>query len=80
MQSRLLLNGEFTGPRTAEGDSLMVRKHFISYYAQRVQISLMWNFARNAEIEWSFRADTPYGRMAFNMMREYNERFKTVTE
>ena len=72
--------GEFTGPRTAEGDSLMVRKHFISYYAQRVQISLMWNYALKGDIEWSFKADTPYGSMAFNLMREYNERFKTVTE
>lgn len=72
--------GEFTGPKTAEGDSLKVRKHFISYYAQRVQISLMWNYALKGDIEWSFKADTPYGRMAFNLMREYNERFKTVKE
>ncbi len=72
--------GEFTGPKTAEGDSLKVRKHFISYYAQRVQISLMWNYALKGDIEWSFKADTPYGSMAFNLMREYNERFKTVTE
>lgn len=72
--------GEFTGPKTAGGDSLMVRRHFISYYAQRVQISLMWNYALKGDIEWSFKADTPYGRMAFNLMREYNERFKTLTE
>lgn len=72
--------GEFTGPATAKGDSLMIRRHFISYYAQRVQISLMWNYALKGDIEWSFRADTPYGNMAFNLMREYNERFKTVKE
>ncbi|MBR5034161.1 MAG: cellulase family glycosylhydrolase [Bacteroidales bacterium] len=72
--------GEFTGPATAKGDSLMIRKHFISYYAQRVQVSLMWNYALKGDIEWSFKADTPYGNMAFNLMREYNERFKTVTE
>ena len=72
--------GEFTGPKTAGGDSLMVREHFIAYYAQRVQISLMWNYALKGDIEWSFKADTPYGNMAFNLMREYNERFKTVTE
>lgn len=72
--------GEFTGPKTAGGDSLMVRRHFISHYAQRVQISLMWNYALKGDIEWSFRADTPYGSMAFNLMREYNERFKTLTE
>lgn len=72
--------GEFTGPKTAAGDSLMVRKHYISYFAQRVQISLIWNYALKGDIEWSFKADTPYGNMAFNLMREYNERFKTVTE
>ena len=72
--------GEFTGPKTAAGDSLMVRKHLIAYYAQKVQISLMWNYAYRAEIEYSFRHDTPYGNMAFNMMREYNEKFKTVSE
>lgn len=72
--------GEYTGPKTANGDSLMIRRHLIAYYAQRVQISLMWNYALKADIEYSFRADTPYGNMAFNLMREYNERFKTVTE
>ena len=74
--------GEFTGPSCSDamGDSLKVRKHFISYYAQRVQVSLMWNYALNGDIEASFKADHPYGRMAFNMMREYNERFKTVVE
>ena len=74
--------GEFTGPSCSDamGDSLKVRKHFISYYAQRVQISMMWNFALKGDIVSSFSADSPNGRMAFNMMREYNERFKTVTE
>ena len=72
--------GEFTGPATAKGDSLMIRRHLISYYAQRVQISLMWNYALKADIEYSFRSGTPYGNMAFNLMREYNERFKTVSE
>lgn len=72
--------GEFTGPKTAEGDSLKIRRHLIAYFAQRVQISLMWNYALKGDIEWSFKADTPYGNMAFNLMREYNERFKTVSE
>lgn len=72
--------GEFTGPKTAQGDSLMIRKHLIAYYAQRVQVSLMWNYAYKADIEYSFKHDTPYGNMAFNMMREYNEKFKTVSE
>lgn len=72
--------GEFTGPKTASGDSLMVRKHLIAYFAQRVQLSLMWNYALKGDIEYSFKADTPYGNMAFNLMREYNEKFRTVTE
>ncbi len=72
--------GEYTGPASAKGDSLMIRRHLITYYAQRVQISLMWNYALRGDIEWSFRADTPYGDMAFNLMREYNERFKTASE
>ncbi len=72
--------GEFTGPKTANGDSLMIRKHLIAYYAQRVQVSLMWNYAYKADIEYSFKHDSPFGNMAFNMMREYNERFKTVSE
>lgn len=72
--------GEFTGPPTAKGDSLEVRRHLIAFYANKVQISLMWNYALKADIEWSFKADTPYGNMAFNLMREYNERYKTVKE
>ncbi len=72
--------GEFTGPNTASGDSLTVRRHFIAYYAQKVQLSLMWNYALRADIEYSFKADTPYGNMAFNLMREFNERFKTISE
>jgi len=72
--------GEFTGPKTAKGDSLMVRRHLIAYYAQKVQISLMWNYALKGDIEYSFAADTPYGNLAFNLMREYNEYFKTLSE
>uniref|UniRef100_A0A9X9ZA85 Glycoside Hydrolase Family 5 Endo-mannanase n=2 Tax=metagenome TaxID=256318 RepID=A0A9X9ZA85_9ZZZZ len=72
--------GEFTGPKTAQGDSLVVRRHYITYYAQKVQISLIWNYALKGNIEWSFKADTPYGNMAFNLMREYNELFSTLSE
>ena len=74
--------GEFTGPSCSDalGDSLKVRRHFISYFAQRVQVSMMWNFALKGDTVSSFSADTPNGRIAFNLMREYNERFKTVVE
>lgn len=72
--------GEFTGPKTASGDSLMIHRHFMAYYAQRVQLSLMWNYAFRGDVEYSFKADTPYGNMAFRMMREYNEKFKTISE
>lgn len=72
--------GEFTGPATAKGDSLTVRRHYISYFAQRVQVSLIWNYALRGDIEWSFKADSPYGRMAFNLMREYNGHFDTLAQ
>lgn len=74
--------GEFTGPSCSDalGDSLKVRRHFISYFAQRVQVSMMWNYALNGDIVSSFSADSPNGRIAFNLMREYNERFKSVVE
>ncbi len=72
--------GEFTGPVTAEGDSLTVRRHLIAYFAQRVQLSLMWNYALKGDIEYSFKADSPYGRMAFNLMREYNDHYRTLSE
>lgn len=70
--------GEFTGPKTAHGDSLMVKKHYTSYLSQKVQISLIWNYALRGEIEWSFKAGTEYGDMAFKYMRKYNELFKSI--
>ena len=71
--------GEFTGPKTAKGDSLMVKRHYASYYAQKVQLSMIWNYALNGDIEWSFKAGTDYGNMAFNYMRSYNDKFKALS-
>lgn len=70
--------GEFTGPKTAHGDSLMVKKHYTAYLSQKVQVSLIWNYALRGEIEWSFKAGTEYGDMAFKYMRKYNELFKAI--
>ena len=70
--------GEFTGPKTANGDSTIVKKHYASYLSQKVQLSLIWNYALRGEIEWSFKAGTEYGDMAFKYMRKYNELFKDI--
>lgn len=71
--------GEFTGPKTASGDSAVVKRHFSAYYAQKIQLSLIWNYALRGEIEWSFKAGTEYGDMAFKLMRRYNEMFRNMT-
>ena len=70
--------GEFTGPKTANGDSTIIKKHYASYLSQKVQLSLIWNYALRGEIEWSFKAGTEYGDMAFKYMRKYNELFKDI--
>ncbi|MGN1216295.1 MAG: hypothetical protein ACI4TJ_08615 [Candidatus Cryptobacteroides sp.] len=70
--------GEFTGPATAHGDSTMIKKHYATYLSQKVQVSLIWNYALRGEIEWSFKADTEYGDMAFRLMRKYNDLFRTI--
>lgn len=70
--------GEFTGPATAHGDSTMVKKHYATYLSQKVQLSLIWNYALKGEIEWSFKADSEYGDMAFRYMRKYNDLFRTI--
>lgn len=73
--------GEFTGPKTARGDSSMVKKHYAAQYAQKVQLSLLWNYALRGDIEWSFKADSDEGRMAFKFMRRYNDMYaKMETE
>ena len=70
--------GEFTGQKTANGDSTIIKKHYASYLSQKVQLSLIWNYALRGEIEWSFKAGTEYGDMAFKYMRKYNELFKDI--
>ncbi|MBQ6287316.1 MAG: hypothetical protein IJK73_06650 [Bacteroidales bacterium] len=69
--------GEFTGPKTAHGDSILVKKHYTAYYSQRVQLSLIWNYALRGNIEWSFK-EGDYDDFAFKYMRAYNERFKSI--
>lgn len=70
--------GEFTGPATAKGDSTMVKKHYAAQYSQKIQLSLIWNYALRGEIEWSFKAGTDYGDMAFGLMRRYNALLKEM--
>ncbi len=70
--------GEFTGPATARGDSLTVKKHYSAYLSQKVQLSLIWNYALRGEIEWSFKAGTDYGDMAFGYIRKYNNLYRNM--
>ena len=70
--------GEFTGPKTANGDSLTVKRHYTAYLSQKVQLSLIWNYALRGEIEWSFKAGTEYGDMAFKYMRKYNDMYRKI--
>ena len=70
--------GEFTGPKTASGDSLKVKRHYTAYLSQKVQLSLIWNYALRGEIEWSFKAGTEYGDMAFKYMRKYNDLYRKI--
>ncbi|MGN0202390.1 MAG: hypothetical protein ACI399_05735 [Candidatus Cryptobacteroides sp.] len=75
---KLYYVGEFTGPMTARGDSSIVKNHYAAYLSQKVQLSLIWNYALKGDIEWSFKAGTEYGDMAFRNIRKYNELFKTM--
>ncbi len=70
--------GEFTGPASARGDSLVLKKHYTTYLSQKVQLSLIWNYALRGEIEWSFKADTDYGDMAFGYMRKNNGLYRKM--
>jgi hypothetical protein len=70
--------GEFTGPATAVGDSVKVKKHYAAQYAQKIQLSLIWNYAYKGDIEYSFKAGTLNGDMAFELMRRYNNLFKKM--
>lgn len=70
--------GEFTGPRGA--DEALMRKNFNIYLDQKVQLSLVWNYALRGDVEHSFSAGGDYGKLAFSLMREYNEKFAKLTE
>jgi len=48
------------------------------HLSQKVQLSLIWNYALKGDIEWSFKAGTEYGNMAFGFMRRYNNKFKEI--
>lgn len=69
--------GEFTGPKTAGGDSTIVKKHYIAHLAQKIQLSLIWNYALHGDIEWSFK-EGDYDDIAFKYMRNFNGRFKSM--
>lgn len=75
MNGKVYYVGEFTGPRTAMGDSTLVKSHYDAYFNQRIQLSLVWNFALHGEIEWSFK-EGDFDDIAFRYTRELNERFK----
>ena len=48
------------------------------HLSQKVQLSLIWNYPLKGDIEWSFKAGTEYGNMAFGFMRSYNNKFKEI--
>jgi hypothetical protein len=70
--------GEFTGPGSASNDTVAVKKHYTTYYSQKVQISLIWNYALKGDTEYSFKAGTPGGEMVFRQMRNFNQKFKEM--
>jgi len=70
--------GEFTGPKSASGDSSKVKSHFSTYYSQKVQLSLIWNYALRGNIEYSFKAKD-YDGVAFSLIRRYNNNFKKMS-
>lgn len=65
--------GEFTGPSDASSD--VVKSHYDTYYNLEVQLSLIWNYSLNGDIEHSFKAGTREGNVAFGYMRNLNQRF-----
>ena len=70
--------GEFTGPKTVSGDTVKVKSHFSTYLSQKVQISLIWNYALRGNIEYSFKA-TDYNGAPFSLIRRYNANFKKMS-
>lgn len=70
--------GEFTGPRAA--DEVLMRKNYQIYVDNKVQLSMVWNFALKGDVEWSFSAASDMGKMTFSLMREYNEKMIQISE
>lgn len=66
--------GEFTGPKTALGDSVLVKSHFSAYSDQKIQLALIWNYALRGDVEWSFK-EGDYDNLAFRLIREYNNQY-----
>jgi len=68
--------GEFTGPdSTGSSYEENVTRHYQAHYANRVQLSLVWNFDYDGGTEHSFKADTDRGDFTFGLMRKYNKKF-----
>ena len=55
-----------------------MRTNYDIYYNNRVQLSLMWNYALRGDVEWSFSANGDMGQLAFALMREYNVKFSQL--
>ncbi|MCQ2143541.1 MAG: hypothetical protein MJY56_05675 [Bacteroidales bacterium] len=73
--------GEFTGPHSSAKDwEAAMEKHYAAHFAQRIQLSLVWNYALKGEIEWSYRADTEWGDATFRLMRQYNKKFERIKQ
>ena len=66
--------GEFTGPKTAMGDTTLLKSHFSAYHNQGIQLSLIWNYALRGDVEWSFK-EGDYDDIAFRLIREFNNQF-----
>lgn len=73
--------GEFTGPHSqAENWEEIMEKHYAAHYAQRIQLSLVWNYALKGDVEWSYKANTDWGDAAFRLMRMYNKKFEKIQQ
>lgn len=73
--------GEFTGPHSSAKDwEEQMTKHYAAHFAQRIQLSLVWNYALKGDIEWSYKADTEWGDAAFRLMRMYNKKYEKIQQ
>ena len=89
--------GEFTGPAgtaASTGGPDAVKSHLDSYLKNKIQISLVWNYAMTCNVEWSFSetqivrsvggvreiTESDYGAKTFEAMRTLNAEFKALDE